>query len=201
MIRAIAAGVMLVLLAAASPAVAQSWEVSGLAASMPSTDLDQRAPQLDELDIAGGFTWGLQGARLLTTHWGAEAMWTEQASALQIGTSAGRADLFDMKVRQLLGHAVYQFRRPDAPLQPFAFGGLGATFFSADDLEGETKLAFDVGGGVKYFATPAFGVRGHVRYTPTRLDDEDAGTFCDPFGFCQASLRQTEIAVGAVLRF
>jgi hypothetical protein len=51
--------------------------------------------------------------------------------------------LFEVTVRQLLGHAVYQFRRRDATLQPFAFGGVGATFFSADDLESESKLAFE----------------------------------------------------------
>jgi hypothetical protein len=200
--RVIAVASAMALLAAASLSEAQSWEVSGLAAYTPSVDLDRRAPELDQLDIRGGFIWGVQGARLFTPRWGAEVLWTEQASALEVGTAAGKTDLFTMTVRQLQGHAIYEFRNAaDARLRPFAFGGLGATFFSADDLESETKLSIGLGGGVKYFPWRTIGIRGHFRYKPTMLNDEDAGDFCDPFGFCQGTLQQIEFAAGAVLRF
>ena len=106
-----------------------------------------------------------------------------------------------MTVRQLHGNVRPPFRGRDARLRPFVFAGLGATFFSADDLESETKFSFGLGGGVKYFPWKAIGVRGHFRYKPTMLNDEDAGRFCDPFGFCQGSLQQIEFAVGAVVRF
>jgi hypothetical protein len=33
------------------------------------------------------------------------------------------------------------------------------------------------------------------------LADEDAGDFCDPFGFCQGWLHQLELAGGVVFRF
>jgi hypothetical protein len=89
----------------------------------------------------------------------------------------------------------------DGRLRLFAFAGLGATFFSADDLESETKFSLDLGGGVKYYPWKAIGVRGHFRYKPTMLNDEDAGRFCDPFGFCQGFLQQIEFAGGAVVRF
>jgi opacity protein-like surface antigen len=175
--------------------------VSGLAAFTPSAALDRQAPELSELDIRGGFTWGVQGARLLTPHWGAEVLWTQQSSALQIGTEAGSADLFTMTIRQLHGNVVRNFGAADARLRPFVFAGLGATFFSADDLESETKFSFGLGGGIKYFPWKAIGVRGHFRYKPTTLNDEDAADFCDPFGFCQGSLQQIEFAGGAVIRF
>ena len=106
-----------------------------------------------------------------------------------------------MTVRQLHGNVFHNFGGADARLRLFVFAGLGATFFSADDLESETKLSFGLGGGVKYFPWNAIGVRGHFRYKPTMLNDEDAGDFCDPFGFCQGSLQQIEFAGGAVVRF
>jgi opacity protein-like surface antigen len=120
---------------------------------------------------------------------------------LQIGTEAGSADLFTMTIRQLHGNVVRNFGAADARLRPFVFAGLGATFFSADDLESETKFSFGLGGGIKYFPWKAIGVRGHFRYKPTTLNDEDAADFCDPFGFCQGSLQQIEFAGGAVIRF
>ena len=83
----------------------------------------------------------------------------------------------------------------------FAFAGLGATFFSAIDLPSETKLSWGLGGGVKYFPWNGLGFRAHFRYKPTMLDDEDAGNFCDPFGFCQDTLQQIEIVAGGVVRF
>ena len=79
-----------------------------------------------------------------------------------------------MTVRQLQGNVLYHFGDADARLRLFVFGGLGATFFSADDLESETKFSFGLGGGVKYFRWDAIGVRAHFRYKPTMLNDEEA---------------------------
>jgi hypothetical protein len=135
-------------------AEAQSWEASAFAGYTPSVEIDRRAPDLSQLDAGGGFTWGLQAARLFTNHWGAEALWTQQKSSLQGGTpSAGTFDFFFMTIRQLQGHVLYEFGAGDAPLRPFVFGGLGATFFTATDLQSETKLSIDYGAGLNYFAS------------------------------------------------
>jgi len=188
-------------LIAPSQARAQSWEASGLVGFTPSATIDARASELSDADIRGGFTWGLQGARFFTSSLGAEVLFTQQASAFEIGTADGKADLFTMTVRQLLGNVVYRFGRAGATWQPFVFGGLGATFFTADTVHSETKLSLDVGGGVKFFPSRSVGVRAHVRYKPTFLNDTSSGTFCDPFGFCQGVLQQIEFAAAAVLRF
>ena len=84
---------------------------------------------------------------------------------------------------------------------PAIFDILIATLFNADDLKSETKFSFGLGAGVKYFRWQTIGLRAHVRYTPTMLNDEDAADFCDPFGFCQSTLQQVEFAGGAVIRF
>ena len=188
-------------LTSSAPATAQSWEVSGLLAYTPSVGLENRAPELDEVNIRGGFTWGVQAGWLITPRWGVEGLWTEQASAQTLETRDGTADLFTMTVRQLHGNVVYHLRDADARLRPFVFGGLGATFFNADDLESETKFSFGLGAGVKYSLWDAIGIRGHFRYKPTLMNDEDAADFCDPFGFCQGMLSQVEFAGGVVVRF
>ena len=73
--------------------------------------------------------------------------------------------------------------------------------FRSDDVPSETKFSLGFGGGVKYFFSRSVGVRGHIRYKPTMLNDTASGDFCDPFGFCQGTLQQVEFAAGAVLRF
>ena len=181
--------------------LAQSWETSGLVGYTPSSALDRRAPQLRQLDVSGGFTWGVQVARFFTPQWGAEVLWMQQSSAQRLGTAAGAADLFTLTAGQMHGNVVYRFGGADARLRPFAFAGLGATFFRSDDVRSETKLSLGFGGGVKYFFSRSVGVRGHVRYKPTMLNDTASGDFCDPFGFCQGTLQQVEFAAGAVLRF
>jgi outer membrane protein W len=201
MSRAVAFDVAIALLVASGPARAQSWEVSGLAAYTPSAGLENQAPELSTLDISGGFTWGLQIGWLFTPRWGVEVLWTEQSSALTVGTEAGSADLFTMSIAHLHGAVVYHLGSADARLRPFVFGGLGATFFSADDLKSETKFSFGLGAGVKYFRWDRVGIRAQFRYKPTMLNDEDAADFCDPFGFCQGTLQQVEFAGGAVIRF
>jgi opacity protein-like surface antigen len=197
-VTAIAAALIVV---SCAPAWAQSWEVSGLAAYTPSAGLDNQAPELSSLDIGGGFTWGVQIGRLFTPQWGVEMLWTEQSSALTVGTDDGSADLFTMSIGHLHGDVVYQLGSADARLRPFVFAGVGATLLSADDLESETKFSFGLGAGVKYFRSKTIGIRAHFRYKPTMLNDEDAADFCDPFGFCQSTLQQVEFAGGAVIRF
>ncbi len=190
-----------VLLFASSPAHAQSWEASALLGLTPSAAIDRKAPELDTVDVGSAFTWGAQAARFFTPSLGAEVIWTRAETALEIGTAAGKADLFSMTVKQLHGNVVYQLGQPNARWRPFVFGGLGATFFSAATLDSETKFSMDVGGGVKYFPWSDFGVRAHFRYKPTFLKDTSSGDFCDPFGFCQGSLPQIEIAGAVVWRF
>jgi hypothetical protein len=193
---------LVAVLLAAAPARAQSWEVSGLFGLTPSAGIDKQASELTDLNLGGGFTWGIQGARSLSSSWDAEVMWTRQNSALEIGTGDGKADLFTMSIRQLHFNGVYNLgKRADAKWYPFVFGGLGATFFTADTLESETKFSLDLGGGVKFFPRRSVGGRAHFRYKPTFLNDTSSADFCDPFGFCQGTLNQFEFSGGVVVRF
>ena len=193
------AALTLVLLPATTRA--QTFEAAGFVGFTPAATIEQQAPELDAVDWEGGFTWGGQAAYFFTPRLGAEVLMTSQSSGLALGTAAGTATLFEATTRQLHVNAVYRFGAPDRRLKPFVFGGLGSTFFSADDLESETKFSGNIGAGATYMGWGPLGIRGHFRYRPTALTDEDAGDFCDPFGFCQGTSQQIEIAAGAVFRF
>lgn len=187
------------LLLAATPAVAQRSELGLLAGYTTPGSLDERAAGIQGLEAGGGFSWGVQAGRFFTPHLGAEISWARQQGA-QISTASGSAELFDMNVGLLHGSLVWQLGAEQARLRPFLFAGLGASFFSARGLEGETKLSFGLGAGFKWFPRKGLGLRLQARYEPTLLNDA-ASDYCDPFGFCQGSLQQLEIMGGVVLRF
>ena len=190
----------LAFLLAAAPASAQRSEFTLLTGYTGKGDVEKKAPSVQELTIGGGYTWGFQAGHSFTEHLGAEIVWAQQESALVITTAAGSADLFDAKVGQLHGNFVGQIGSNSARLRPFVFAGLGATFFGAKDLESETKLSWTVGAGLKWLPAKRFGVRLHAAYNPTRLNDASSD-FCDPFGFCQDSLKQFEVMGGLSFRF
>lgn len=184
-----------------SQANAQAWDASVIAGFTPDASLDRQAPELDELDVRGGFTWGATASRSIGTRWAAELLWMAQQSGLKLGLESDSPTLFEFTIRDLHGNAVYHFAAPDARLRPYVFAGAGATVFKGDDQPSETKFSWAVGGGIKYFPWRAIGFRGLVRYKPVVMADEDAGDLCDPFGFCQGVLPRFEFTGGAVFRF
>ena len=184
----------------ASPVRAQSWEISALTGYVPSVQFDDTARGVDSAGLEGGWLWQFIAGRMFSPKWGAEVLWTEQFSGYQIESEGNSGTLFKMSILQLHGNVVYQFGSAGSRLQPFAFGGAGATFFSATDLQSERKFSIGLGGGVKYSPWKDVAIRGQVRYKPTFLNDE-ASEFCDPFGFCRSTLQQFEFAGGVTFRF
>ena len=189
-----------VLLILAVPALAQENEVGILAGYTTAGDIEMKALGIQDLEIAGSFTWALTATRFFSRHLGAEVSWTRQDGALTLATPDGQADLFDVDLSVLHGSVVYRFGQEDARFEPFVLAGLGATFLSAPDLDGETKLSWCVGAGARWWLAERMGARVQARYVPTRLNDSSSD-FCDPFGFCQGSLHQFELLGGLVLRF
>jgi opacity protein-like surface antigen len=155
---------------------------------------------VDAAGVDGGWLWQFVAGRMFSEKWGAELLWTEQFSGYHIESGGNSGNLFTMSLLQLHGNLVYQFGAAGSRLRPFVFGGAGATFLSARDLQSEQKFSIGFGGGVKYFLWRDVAFRGQVRYKPTFLNDEGSD-FCDPFGFCQSTLRQFEFAGGVTFRF
>jgi hypothetical protein len=190
---------VLVVLSAA-PAFAQEFEAGLLGGYTTAGGLEAAALDVDDLRLAGGFTWGATVGCFFSPRFGVEASWTRDGSDLEIETPGGSAELFDVDVDQLQGSFVYRFGAEQASWRPFVSVGAGAAFFSAPDLDGETKLSFGLGAGVRWLPTKRVGARLQARYVPTHLSDSDS-EFCDPFGFCQGWLHQLEVTGGVSFRF
>lgn len=188
------------LLLIASSAWAQQTEIALLGGVTSSADIESKATEIKELKLASSLTLGGALTRFFSPHLGAEISFAHQLSALRMTTGTDEADLFDVGIGQLHGSFVYQFGAEGARIRPFLFGGLGATFLNSAYLESETKLSWSAGAGLRWFPGKKTGVRLHVRYNPTRLNDANSD-YCDPFGFCQDSLKQFELMGGFVLRF
>ena len=179
---------------------AQKTELALLGGMTSSAGIEKKAIEIKDLKLASGLSLGGAVTRFFSTHVGAEISFAHQQSALTLTTATDEADLLDVGIGQLYGSFVYQFGADGARLRPFLFGGLGATFLSSPYLESETKLAWSAGAGLRWFPSKQAGLRLHLRYNPTRLNDASSDV-CDPFGFCQDALKQVEIMGGLILRF
>jgi opacity protein-like surface antigen len=188
------------LLLLASPAFAQRSEFALLAGYTTAGEIEKATRGIQEIKYDGSFSWGLSAGHFFTPHLGAEMSWLRQETGLSLSTSSGSARLVDVNLDQIHGSAVYQFGADKARLRPFVSLGLGASFFGGGDLESQTKLSWGLGAGLKWFPRQSLGARLQIRYNPTRLHEVSSG-FCDPFGFCQNSLRQFGFTAGVVLRF
>lgn len=162
--------------------------------------IDKKAATVQDLAVAGGLSWGAQAALFFSDRVGMEVFWTRQRTDLKLTTSSGTASLFDMNVDMLHVNFVYHATPRGALLQPFVFGGVGPASFTSGDLPRDTKLALNVGGGLKWFPSEHIGVRFHARLTPIHLASASS-PYCDPFGFCQDWLNQFDITSALALRF
>ena len=185
---------------AAAPAFAQNLELTPLASFTTAVGLDQTAIGVQDLTIGRGFTWGGQATYFVSPHWGLEGLWMYESTGLSMTTRAASADVFRMTTHQLHGNVVYQFGSDEVAWRPFVFGGAGATFFSAAGLDSESKPSWNVGGGLKWLLQRHVGLKVQARYKPVILNDSSSEV-CDPFGFCQGSLKRFELAGGAAFRF
>jgi outer membrane protein W len=193
-------GGVLTLLLLAAPASAQKYEAAGLFGYTTSAGLDQIARELEDLEIGGGFTWAGHFDYFFTRNLGVEASWAQREGDVTVSTSEGSAGLFDLDARQLLGSVVYQWGAEESKIRPFVVGGMGATFFRAEDIPGETKFAWAAGGGVKLYFHRRLGIKVQAKLNSTILNDESSD-FCDPFGFCSSSVNPFELLSGVVFRF
>jgi opacity protein-like surface antigen len=184
----------------AAPAFCQGFEVAALAGYTTPGGLEHDTRTLEDLKLAGGFTWGASAGFFFSPRLGVEASWARVGSGVEVSTPQASQEMFDVTIDQFQGSLVYQFGGEPSRIRPFLTVGAGAALFSAPDLPSETKLSLGVGGGLRWLPTQRIGARLQARYTPTYLH-EGSSDFCDPFGFCQDWLHQLELTGGVVVRF
>ncbi|MEJ2109436.1 MAG: outer membrane beta-barrel protein [Acidobacteriota bacterium] len=195
------------------------FEIYGLLGYTFSEGVDIQPEEEDDLGIDrlspnSAFSYGLGMDFLITENFGVGFNFAQEKSKLRARVEGFQGlDITDMDVNNFHGILSYTFGDEDASFRPFVFGGLGATSYSPDSFEerhpqGFSRFSTTWGGGVKYFTTDHLGFRGGVRWTPTHINSDPAGIWCDPWWpwYCwQVSTanysHQFEMSVGVVTRF
>lgn len=109
--------------------------------------------------------------------------------------------------------AAYSFRSTEARVKPFLAGGIGWTHFDNTnnppvsgklDLGFSNRLAYNIGGGVKYYFSHHIGARFDLRYLASRTTPGTA-IQCGNFGCFQVATsnhaNQLEANLGLIVRF
>lgn len=190
----------LIALSCAVPAFPQGFELTALGGYTTPGGLTHDSRTVEDLKLSGSSTWGASAGFFFSPRLGVEASWARVGSGVELSSSVATQEMFDVTIDQLQASFVYQVGSAESRWRPFLTAGAGAALFSSPDLDGEAKLSFNAGVGVKWLPSKRVGARFQAKYTPTYL--HDAGSdFCDPFGFCQGWLHQFELLGGVVVRF
>jgi opacity protein-like surface antigen len=130
-----------------------------------------------------------------------EAMAFRQPTTLEIdeGFFGPSFELSDLDIDYLQAGLLWQGSLGQA--KPFFTAGAGLARLNPDipELDSETRFAFNLGGGVKTFFTPHFGLRFEGRLLVITLPEDNEELFC-----CRGeddALSQGHVALGFIFAF
>jgi opacity protein-like surface antigen len=221
-------GAFALVAAIAAPAAAQDEKVEasflvGYTASdgidAANTRIIQGKPYNEVAPVSGG-SWGFTFGVFVNHHAEVEFLYSRQSSQLEANGTVGTLKLADLAVTDIDVNFVYNWGAPGGMIRPYAFGGLGATRYIPgtlaiaippgalqQNIDTLSKFAFTWGGGVKIYPTPKVGFKVQARLTPTYIQSNATGIWCDPYygacwtvGNAQYS-NQFEFAGGVTVRF
>jgi hypothetical protein len=140
----------------------------------------------DAVDVADGAFFGIHFGVFVTENAEVGFLWGRQSSKLG-GDGTSAVDFTDMSVNNYHGTFTYNFGESDAQARPFVMGGVGATQYSPDpvngvDFDSETQFSATWGAGVKVYPNPRVGFTTMLRWTPTYIKSDPAGYWCGFYG-------------------
>jgi hypothetical protein len=178
-------------LVASAPAKGQygweKWEVAPFvgfetSGSVPVTN----SLTVDRLRANSGTSFGTFLDYRLSENAQAELMWNRNMTSFseRDATTGIYSKVFNSDIDQFHFGLLYMLRNSEKKLRPFIAGGIGFTHDSnSGNNSNKTSFSYGLGGGVKYYLTRHFGLRGDARWVPT-YGNKTPGIICDPFGFC-----------------
>ncbi len=122
-------------------------------------------------------------------------------------------EFFDLDIDQIHCNFLHHYEIAGTRAMPYVMAGLGATTYRAGRNglhDSESHFSFSLGGGVKYFFTNHFGIRGEARWSPALLSASDSRFWCRIGGAevstCVVKLKialqhQLDLTGGLVFRF
>ncbi|HYL68165.1 MAG TPA: outer membrane beta-barrel protein [Candidatus Limnocylindria bacterium] len=173
--------------------------------------IDLTTPNLqniDSLNIKSTWDYGVLGDFTIFPKFQAEVMWNRQPTQLgaHVFNTNTIASVTDTTLDMYQFSGLYEFGPERAKLKPFVVAGVGFTHIDSNGLLNfENRLAFNVGGGLKYFFSRHVGLRLEARYSPTQTTSTN-GVVCDPFFGCfstkiQNYAQQGQANAGLIFRF
>jgi len=141
---------------------------------------------INQLRVNPATSYGTFLGYNLTENFQAEFMWDRNNTSYS-GRQVSDATYFkayNSDIDQFQFGGQYTFLDSSHRLRPYAAASVGFTHDSnSGGNSNRTEFGFSVGGGVKYYLSRHFGLRGDLRYMPT-YGNSSYGLYCDPFGFC-----------------
>ena len=210
------------LILAISSAVAQEnrFEVNGTVAYTASNGIDISPQDLedgrvvDRISPTSAFSFDIGLDVFLSENFSLGFNFGQQQGKLRGRVRNGAdIDFTDMDVNNYHGIFTYNFGDEDSDIRPYIFGGLGATQYSPNDIDGvpvdsRTRFSTTWGGGAKFFVSDHFGFKGGVRWTPTYITSTPGGIWCSPLWpwYCwvlsdDKFSHQFELGGGVIARF
>jgi hypothetical protein len=163
----------------------------------------------DAVNVKSGLAYGINFGVYVTENVEVGFLLSRQDSKLE-GEGTATTEFADMPVFNYHALFTYNFGESDAQARPFVFGGLGATQYKPEDVngvtvDGESQFSSTWGGGVKVYPNPHVGFSVMVRLTPTYIKSDPAGIWCGYYG-CYTLVdtqysNQFEFSGGLSLRF
>ncbi len=119
---------------------------------------DEHNPEEPDNDINYGFRFG----RFFSSAWSVEGSFQRFSTDSQSS---------DFNIDSLRANLLYNFR-PGERLRPFVTAGLGAEMVDAGDSGSDSSPGLNVGGGLRWFLTKGFGIRGDARFVTYDMGDD-----------------------------
>lgn len=168
----------------------------------------------DRIDPKDSSSWGFTGEYFVTPQIEVGFLFNRQKSTLELGGTNTRA-IGDLNVDNYDGTFSFNLGSPESHSRPYFMLGLGATHYGSVDftfngtpltIDGNTKASVTFGGGLKFYASRNIGVRLQARLTPTYINTDEDGWWCDPFWGCYTVgnvqySNQFDFSGGVIFRF
>ncbi len=138
------------------------------------------------------FSWGLRLGFLASENAEIGFLYDRQSTELDV-TGASTVKLGDESIHNYHGYFAYNFGGKDAKARPYFLIGLGATQYGTvkaiaggvqRDIRGSTTFSGTAALGMKAFPGPKVGIRLEGRWTPTGVEADTTGWWCDPYWGC-----------------
>jgi outer membrane protein W len=163
---------------------------------------------VDSLRLNGSTAYGGFIDYSLTENFQPEFIWDHNNTSYSAHNIATNSyfNAYHSDVDQFQFGMIYMFRSSEVRLRPYFGVGLGFTHESnSNGNPDRTAFGWNIGGGVKYYATRHIGLRGDIRYMPT-YGSSSLATYCDPFFGCYNAnvhnyLNRANMVGGVIFRF